>query len=189
LAAVTKNRTESIIIFMKKNSTNHTYKWYAVYTDSRAEKKVLQELIKKDIDCYLPLKIEKKQWSDRIKVVENPLIRGYIFVNVSNREYYDILITRGVRRYVCFEGNPTAIPENQINDLKQFMQYLNTEVEVTSERITKGSFVRIVSGPLCGLSGEVVNIRGKRSIVLRFNDLGFCVHADLGTNEVEFVNK
>jgi len=174
---------------MTNDSPNNTYKWYAAYTDSRAEKKVFQELIKKGIDCYIPLKIEKKQWSDRIKIVENPLIRGYIFVKVSNREYYDVLIMQGVRRYVCFEGSPTAIPENQINDLKQFMQCLNTEVEVTTERIAKGTFVKIVSGPLCGVSGEVVDIRGKHSIVLRFNDLGFCVHADLGTNDVELVDK
>lgn len=174
---------------MKNDSPNNTYKWYAAYTDSRAEKKVFQELTKKDIDCYVPLKIEKKQWSDRIKIVENPLIRGYVFVKVSNREYYDVLITQGVRRYVCFEGSPTAIPENQINDLKQFIQCLNTEVEVTSERITKGTLVKIVSGPLYGISGEVTDIRGKSSIVLRFNDLGFCVYADLGTNEVELVNK
>jgi transcription antitermination factor NusG len=174
---------------MKTDSPNLTYKWYAAYTDSRAEKRVLQELIKKDIDCYLPLKIEKKQWSDRIKVVENPLIRGYIFVKVSNREYYEVLIIPGVRRYVCFEGCPTAIPENQIDDLKRFIESMNTEVEVSSERITKGTFVQIVSGPLCGMSGEVVEIRGKRSIILRFNDLGFCVHAELGSNKVELVNK
>ena len=64
---------------------------------------------------------------------------------------------------------------------------LNTEVQVTSEQITKGTFVRIVSGPLNGVSGEVVEIRGKRSIVLRFNNLGFCVHAELGANKVEVV--
>ena len=125
----------------------------------QGRKKSTSGIDQKNIDCYLPLKIERKQWSDRIKVVENPLIRGYIFVNVSNREYYEVLITQGVRRYVCFEGSATAIPETQINDLKQFMQYLNTEVEVTSERITKGTFVKIVSGPLCGVSGEVVDIR------------------------------
>jgi len=174
---------------MANDSLNNTYKWYAAYTDSRAEKKVCQELTKKNIDCYLPLKIEKKQWSDRVKVVENPLIRGYIFVKVSIREYYEVLNIPAVRRYVCFEGFPTAIPENQISDLKYFVQNMNTEVEVTSERISKGTFVKIVSGPMSGISGEVVEIRGKRSIVLRFNDLGFCVHADLGTNEVELLNK
>jgi len=174
---------------MDIKSLNHTYKWYAAYTDSRAEKKVSLELTNKGIDCFLPLKIEKKQWSDRIKVVENPLIRGYIFVKVSNREYYEVLITQGVRRYVCFEGCATPIPENQIDDLRQFMQCLNTEVEVTAEKIKKGAFVRIVSGPLNGVSGEVVEIRGKRSIVLRFKDLGFCVHAELGPNKVELVNK
>ncbi len=173
---------------MEINSPSHSYKWYAAYTDSRAEKKVYQELIKKRIDCYLPLKTEKKQWSDRIKVIENPLIRGYIFVKVSTREYYDVLITQGVRRYVCFEGNPTSIPEDQINELKQFVQCFNTEAEVTSDRIEKGAFVKIVSGPLAGISGEIVDIRGKRCIVLRFNDLGFCVHADLGANKVELIN-
>jgi len=173
---------------MANESPNHTYKWYAAYTDSRAEKKVCSELDKKGIECYLPLKIEKKQWSDRVKVVENPLIRGYIFVKVSIREYYEVLNIPSVRRYVCFEGFPTSIPEGQISDLKYFVQCMNTEVEVTSERISKGTFVKIVSGPLCGVSGEVVEIRGKRSIVLRFNDLGFCIHADLGTNEVELVN-
>jgi len=173
---------------MANEFPNNTYKWYAAYTDSRAEKKVCMELVKMDIECYLPLKIEKKQWSDRIKVVENPLIHGYIFVKVSIREYYEVLNIPGVRKYVCFEGFPTAIPESQISDLKYFVQCMNMEVEVTSERISKGTFVKIVSGSMCGISGEVVEIRGKRSIVLRFNDLGFCVHADLGANEVELVN-
>ena len=183
------NTTGEVSNLMANDSLNNTYKWYAAYTDSRAEKKVCQELTKKNIDCYLPLKIEKKQWSDRVKVVENPLIRGYIFVKVSIREYYQVLNIPGVRRYVFFEGSPTAIPENQISDLKYFVQNMNTEVEVTSERISKGTFVKIISGPMSGISGEVVEIRGKRSIVLRFNDLGFCVHADLGTNEVELLNK
>lgn len=174
---------------MEKDSPNLSYRWYAAYTASRSEKKVYEELIKKEIDCYLPLKIEKRQWSDRIKLIENPLIRGYIFVKVSSKEYYDVLATPGVRRYVCFEGKPTSIPENQINDLKHFMQCMNTEAEVTSDHIRKGVIVKIVSGPLSGISGEVVEIRGKRCIVLRFSDLGFCIHAELRLNKLELVNK
>ena len=173
---------------MQDYSSGHSYKWYAAYTDSRAEKKVYKELGSKGIECYLPLKTVKRQWSDRIKTIESPLIPGYIFVCVSNKEYYEVLLTAGVRRYVCFEGNPTPIPEKQIEDLKCFMQFLNEETQVTSERIRKGDAVKIVSGPLSGISGEVVEIRGKRCILLRFKDLGFCVHAELGTNNVELIN-
>lgn len=173
---------------MKINSSTHSYKWYAAYTDSRTEKKVHKEFIQKGIECYLPLKTEKRKWSDRIKTIEQPLISGYIFVKVSNKEFYDVLLTSGVRRYVSFEGRPVSIPENQINDLKSFMQCLNSAAQVTSDRIKKGDPVRIVSGPLSGLSGEVIEIRGKRCIVLRFNELGFCVHAELGSNEMEIIN-
>jgi transcription antitermination factor NusG len=173
---------------MKINSSTHSYKWYAAYTDSRAEKKIFSEFIKKGIECYLPLKSEKRKWSDRIKTIEKPLISGYIFVKVSNKEFYDVLLTSGVRRYVSFEGRPVSIPEDQINDLKYFMQCLNSAAQVTSDRIKKGDPVRIVTGPLNGLVGEVVEIRGKRCIVLRFNNLGFCVHAELGSNEIELVN-
>ena len=64
---------------MNFNSAKHVYKWYAVYTKSRFEKKLYSELVNKGIECYLPLKSEKRQLSDRVKIVEEPLIRGYFF--------------------------------------------------------------------------------------------------------------
>lgn len=173
---------------MDNKSIKDTYKWYAAFTDSRAEKKVFNELTRSGIKSYLPLKTFKRQWSDRIKNVECPLIPGYIFVHVSVQEFYDVLLTPGVRRYVCFDNKPTPIPEKQIEDLKCFLQYLNSEVEVTNERITKGQLVRIVSGPLAGIDAEVVEIRGKRCILLRLNNLGFSVHAELGNENVEILS-
>ena len=173
---------------MEDKSLNQNYRWYAYFTDSRAEKKVFSELIRKGIKSYLPLKIVKRQWSDRVKNVECPLISGYIFVLVSSHEFYDVLLTPGVRRYVCFDGKPAPIPEKQIEDLKCFLQYLNSEAEVTNERITKGQLVRIVSGPLAGIDGEVVEIRGKRCILLRFSNLGFSVHAELGNENIEILS-
>ena len=168
---------------------NRPYKWYAVYTRSRAEKKVKAELVRKGIETYLPLIKFRRQCSDRIKNIEEPLLRGYIFVKVSNKEYYDVLVTSGAVRYVCFEGKPTPIPNCQIEDLKVFMEHSECDLEVTSERIRKGDHIRVVFGPLKDISGEVVQIRGKRRILLRFDSLGYCIHAEIGINKIELIKK
>jgi len=165
------------------------YHWYAVYVKYKMEKKVYSELTRKGIEVYLPLKKERRQWSDRIKMIEEPLLWGYLFVRVSNKEYDDVLVTKGALRYVCFEGKATPIPDRQIEDLKIFMQFANESVVVTSERISKGDMVRVCKGPFRDIFGEVVEIRGKERLVLRFGSLGYCVHTELGTNKVEIIKK
>jgi len=165
------------------------YRWHAVYTKSRTEKKLYAELLQKGIESYLPLKAEKRQLCDRIKTVEEPLIRGYVFVKVSYKEYYDVLMASGAIRYVCFEGKPASIPECQIEDLKIFMKNQNCNIEVTSERVKKGDYIRVVCGPLKNVCGEVVEIRGKRRILLRFDSLGYCIHAEFGLNTIELIQK
>lgn len=168
-------------------SFKQPYRWYAVYTKSRAEKKVHSELVRKQIECYLPLISVRKQWSDRIKVIEEPLLKGYILVKVSNKEYYDVLVTQGALHYVSFGGKPALIPDCQVDDLKVFMSCFNCSVEVTSERISKGDYVRVIAGPLKNVNAEVVEIRGRHRILLRFNSLGYCVHTELGVNKVELI--
>lgn len=168
---------------------NRPYKWYAVYTKSRAEKKVYAELVRKGIETYLPLIKVKRQWSDRMKIIEEPLLRGYVFVKVSRREYYDVLVTSGALYYICFDGKPTAIPDCQILNLKVFIDCSDSGIEVTSERIHKGDFIWVVCGPLKNLYGEVVEIRGKRRILLRLSSLGYCVHAEVGLNKIELIEK
>lgn len=166
-----------------------SYSWYALYTRSRHEKKLHQELLTKGVESYLPLKTEKRQWSDRVKVIEEPLLKGYIFVKVSNREYFDVVNNIGAVCYVSFEGRAASIPEKQILDLKQFVDYYNDKINVTKERISKGDKVKIKSGLLKGVHGEIIEIRGKKRIVLRFDSLGYFVHTDISMDEVEFLEQ
>lgn len=165
------------------------YQWYAVYVKYKMEKKVCNELTRKEIEVYLPLKKERRQWSDRIKMIEEPLLWGYLFVRVSNKEYDDVLVTKGALRYVCFDGKAAPIPDRQIEDLKIFMQFANESVVVTSERISRGDTVKVCKGPFRDILGEVVEIRGKQRLVLRLGSLGYCVHTELGTNKVEIIKK
>ncbi len=161
------------------------YNWLAVYTRSRYEKKLLKQLEIMGLECYLPLRVQKKQWSDRVKTIEEPLLRSYLFVKVSNKEYYNVLNAVGAVRYVTFNGKAAIIPDKQIEDLKQFLIHFNQEVVVTQEDIEKGDLVKVKNGLLEGVQGEVVQFRGKDRILLRFKDLGYCIHTEIQLNDIE----
>jgi len=165
------------------------YNWHAVYTRSRAEKQLHSELLIKNVECYLPLKKELRQWSDRKKWVEEPLIRSYLFVRVSEREYYDVLNTKGAVRYIIFNGKATPIPVNQIEALKIFLEDKNRNVELSAEDLIRGDLVEVLGGPLKGVQGEVVEFRGRHRIVLRFKTLGYCIHTDISLNEIRKLEK
>jgi len=158
--------------------------WYVIYVRGRYEKKVLALLKSRQVECFLPLTREVRQWTDRKKVIEEPLIRGYLFVRIDYRNYYGILQLPGVLNFVCFEKQPAVVPDYQIEDLKIFARETSLKLEVSSEAIRKGKFIRVIEGPFCGVVGEIIQLRGKRKIVVRIKALGCSILAELGKNEV-----
>jgi len=116
---------------------DNNYKWFPVYTRSRAEKKAYDELLKKNITCYLPLKKTVKQWSDRKKIVEEPLIKSYLFVYISAKEHAEVLMTNGISRFLYFSGKIASMPDKQIEDLKLLLA-TDAELEVLEYDIKKG---------------------------------------------------
>ena len=145
--------------------------WHVVYTRSRAEKKVHEELVKNNIESFLPLQRRLRQWKDRKKWVDMPLMTGYCFVNISRKEYEKVLKTNNVVCYITFEGKAAVIPERQINALKQMLQQYDFEVTVTTENFRPGKKVEVLGGPLIGLQGELVEARGKNKFMLRFEQI------------------
>lgn len=152
----------------KKSLQKH---WYIVYTRSRAEKKVAQELTIKNIECFLPLQKRLRQWKDRKKWVEIPLISGYCFVYISRIEYNDVLQTHNVVCYVTFEGKAAVIPEIQINSLKQILKQNDFDVSVSQENFEPGKMVEIIEGSMIGLRGELVEARDKNKFILRLSQI------------------
>ena len=145
-------------------------KWYAVYTNPRAEKQVYERLTENSIEAYLPLTKTVKEWSDRKKNVEMPLLPSYIFVKTSPKLFPSVYKTYGVVKFVSFEGKPVAIPQKQINTLRLLIN-ANAEIEVTSENFETGDYVEVVSGALAGLTGELIKIGSNNRFVVRIDKL------------------
>jgi transcriptional antiterminator RfaH len=152
----------------KVNSNDE--KWYAIYTRPRAEKQVYQRLSESGVETYLPMQKTIRQWSDRKKVVEKPLLSSYIFVKTNPKYFPVVYKTNGVVKFVSFEGQPVSIPQKQIDNLRLLINS-NADIEVTSENFAKGDNVEVVSGSLVGLTGELIKIGSRNRFVVRIDRL------------------
>ncbi len=148
-------------------------KWYAIYTKPRAEKKVKEQLEKYNYLTYLPLKLEYRQWKDRIKKIEVPLFRSYVFVKITEKEYYEILKRniQGIVKFVTIGGKKVTVREEEIKAIKKLIAYSEGQVETTDEKFEKGETVEIKYGGLKGLKGTIVELRGKHKLVVRIDSL------------------
>ena len=145
--------------------------WYAIYCRSRNEKKVDALLRRDGIETYLPLLKSLKIWSDRKKWVEEPLFRSYLFVNISLREYQQVLQTDGVVRFVTFERKPVPVPEEQIMAIRQFLN-LEDAPDLMSGKFEIGDRVEVFRGNLKGLVGNLVEWRGKQKVRIEIESIG-----------------
>ena len=79
----------------KPSKKNHiaTRKWLAIYSRPRWEKKVNQLLVEKGFESYCPLNKVRRKWSDRMKIVEEPLFKSYVFVKVTDEDRTAVRMT------------------------------------------------------------------------------------------------
>lgn len=163
---------------------DHTYKWYPIYTRSRAEKRTQEALAKKDIVTYLPLIKVEKQWSDRKKIIEEPLLKSYLFIYISAKEYTEVLMTYGVSRFIYFSGKIASIADQQINDLKLLLAN-EADLEVINHDISPGEKILIKAGPFKGIIAELVSLKNRKSIVLRLENLGHAIEIKTSMSYIE----
>ncbi|HVK96792.1 MAG TPA: transcription termination/antitermination NusG family protein, partial [Flavisolibacter sp.] len=108
-------------------------KWHIIQTRPRWEKKVYATLVEKGIECYCPLNKVTRQWSDRIKVVEQPLFKSHLFVKICDNQRVHVRITPGVVNFVYGEGKLFNIKDRDIQairdllDENQYLEVLKTE--------------------------------------------------------------
>lgn len=127
--------------------------WYALYTKSRHEKLVHQELQRKGIESFLPLRHLKRRWSDRTQEIEEPLFKGYLFVRTDLKNRFDILNTRGSVKFVGFNSGPVSVPEKDLEAVKCFVR---ERISIDPfPYLAQGDRVYVRSGPLKGIEGLI----------------------------------
>jgi transcriptional antiterminator RfaH len=143
--------------------------WFVIYTKSRQEKKVALELEKMGITVYCPMVNQIRQWSDRKKKIEVPLISSYVFVQLKERERETVFEVPGIVRYVYWLEKPAIVRDEEIAVMKTWLSAQTVEAKV--EGLRRGDRMKVSSGVFEGKEGFVEEI-SKNRVLLLLPDLG-----------------
>ena len=162
-------------------------KWIAVYTKSRHEQIVINELSKKDIESFCPMFKERRQWSDRKKWVHFPLFRSYVFARIHLKENIFVLQSIGVNKIVKFQNKISIIPDQVINDIKNIVDggYKIQQVDY----FIKGDEVSVVSGPLKGINGIIQDLKGDSRLIMKVEAIRQAFSIEISSEQLKLKKK
>jgi transcription antitermination factor NusG len=161
-------------------------KWYAVYTRPRWEKKVSESLKKMKIVNYCPLMKVQRQWSDRKKIIHEPLFTSYVFVQIDESQQLPIRSTSGVINFVYWLGKPAVIRNEEITTIRHFLNdYENVKLEKT--QVNVNDTVRVLGGPLMEKNGQVVSVKNN-VVKVMLPSLGYMMYVEVKTSNIEIIN-
>lgn len=138
--------------------------WYAVYTRPRWEKKIARKLEEKGIVSYCPLNRVVRYWSDRKKTIQEPLFKGYVFVQVEDAEKWELKKIDGILNFVYWNGKPGVIRNEEIETIKRFLNQF-TDVKVEEYKLSVDTKVKIKGGVLMNYEGTIIEVSGNRACV------------------------
>jgi len=161
--------------------------WYAVYTKPRWEKKVHSRLEEKGIEAYSPLNRVRKKWSDRLKWVEEPLFKSYVFVKIAEEDGARVRTVDGVVNFVYWLGKPAIIKSIEIEAIRKF---LNEYDEVVAEplELAKNMKVKIRGGALMDKEGKVIQVFNNKVQVV-IESIGYALVAVINKSNISMSRK
>jgi len=152
--------------------------WYVAYVHSCRERKSAEELSLHGIECYVPVRKELRQWSDRKKVVERLVLPRMVFIHCTPQERIALLaFAPSITRYMSEGGpyKPVVVPDDQMDTFRKMVDYGDTDLCVTSREFGPGDKVEVVGGPLKGLECELVSVSGNRCLAVRLGAVGTAI--------------
>ena len=146
--------------------------WFAIWTHSRCEQLVHDQLVAKGFRTYLPT---IQTWSRRAgsqHLIDRPMFPGYLFVNhpIDKYSHVEVLKSRGVVRILGGRWDRLVpVPDVEIESLQR-LQRTGAAVQ-PYPHLREGQRVRIEAGPLAGLEGLLVRSKPQRGLLVLSVDL------------------
>lgn len=146
--------------------------WYALYTKPRWEKKIDAVLKRKGIESWCPVQKVQRQWSDRKKIIEDPLFKSYVFVHISDAERVKVLMTDGVLNFVHYIGKPAVIRDEEIDLIKKYLSEKEASLSIHAlEGFNENERIKVSHGIFMDKEGTVVR-GGKKKVYVKLESLG-----------------
>ena len=161
---------------------NEKSSWYVLFTKSRSEKKVAELLSSAGYIVYCPLRKVQRQWSDRVKVLEEPLFKSHLFIQVEEAKRAEVFTFPGTVRYLFWLGEPAVVRNSEIKTIKKWLGSFDHK-NIDISMIVPGDFVRITSGQFSGEEAVFLDSSNQRALV-QLKELGVQLSLSLANNDL-----
>ncbi len=152
--------------------------WYAIWTRSRHEQVVRDQIVTKGYEAFLPTVGKWSRWKDRKKKVDWPLFPGYCFARFDPNDRLPILKCTGVVSIVSFDSELAPIPEPEIDGIRRLVQ---SDLQYDPcPFIREGEMVEVTGGPLKGVFGRLVRKGAHARLILTVDLIGQAVSVEGG---------
>jgi transcription antitermination factor NusG len=144
--------------------TNSPFPWFALQVRTRHEQGIASRLRTMGYEEFLPIYQCRKSWSDRTKVVAEPLFPSYLFCRFDPQNRLPILQIPGVIQVIGCNKRPIPVDESEIRAVQALVA---SRFGVQPWPFLEvGTRVVIESGALRGLVGILVGLKGHQRLVL-----------------------
>ncbi len=162
-----------------------TRKWRVIYIRPKFEKKISAKLVEKGIECFLPTKMEIREWHDRKKRLEVPVFPGYIFVRLNQKEVHQIYGINGFVRFLTTADEMDTVSDQEVEAMKALFQ---RDYQISADD-PAGMPVMITTGPLTGLRGILEGSYGKDSVSVNIEILNKYIRTVVNGTDLERVHE
>ena len=156
--------------------------WYVLYTKPKNEKKVAERLFAAGYNVYCPLHKVKRQWSDRVKVVEEPLFRSYVFIQIEDAKRDEVFAYPGTVRYLFWLRRPAVVRQSEIATIQKWLgEQYHEHIDVS--QIIPGDYLRITSGQFSGKEAVLLDQTNSR-VIVQLKELGIQLSLSLSNSDI-----
>ena len=142
-------------------------------------------LLEAGVENYCPINKITRKWSDRKKVVLEPVFKGYVFVKVDEAKKWDVKKVPGILNFVYWLGKPAKIREGEIDTIRKFLNEFS-EVAVEQKGFTIESEVRIKQGIMMNYKGVIIEVLGNKAVV-KIDSLDIQLSAHFDKKNLELI--
>ena len=156
--------------------------WYAIWTRSRHEQVVRDQLERKGYEAFLPTVTRWSRWKDRRKKIDWPLFPGYCFARFESENRLPVQTCTGVVSIVSFNGDIAPIPDQEIDAIGGSCRAISVD---PCPLIREGTMVEVVHGPLKGVSGRLTRKGAHARLVLAVDLIGQAVSVEVDASDIK----
>lgn len=161
--------------------------WYALHIRSRHEKRVAERLVSQSLETFLPLHRSRNTWKNGVHVdVDLPLFPCYLFARASIHDRIRLLQHPGVLGFAASSVKPTVIPDQEISILRAATESMKAEPH---PYLNNGDAIRIVAGPLSGMTGILTRRKHEYGVVLSIEAIMRSIVVEVSEFDIEPLEK